>query len=450
MVEAINIDNAQEHVLALLKAGKLDEAAIFLGNLHPADGAEIIIELESEQQAAMVERLQASDLADVFAQMYEEDMAEVAQHLDTEDLADVLDEMEPDAAADLLGELEPQEAADVLEQMEEAAPIAALLNYPDDTAGGIMNLPPPSLRRYMTVTEAVDFLRQHYRDATEMVYLYVLDRYGRLIGVVNLRAFILAEPTQTIEGIMNRDVISVRVSMDQEEAAQILSRYDLLAVPVVDAEDKLVGIITIDDVVDVLEEEATEDIYRLAQISENSEIFSPILRSIRNRQPWLMVNLGTAFLASAVVSMFDNTLAQAAWLAAFMPIVAGQGGNAGTQTLTIVVRSLALGEITIRDAWSALWHELRIGVANGISIGILVGIISWVWKGNPTLGLVIGVAMLGNMVIAAFAGVVVPMLLKWLRVDPALASAVFVTTFTDCLGFILFLGLATYFLAGLL
>ncbi len=450
MVDPINITDARDQVLALLQTEKYDDAATFLRSLHPADIAEIITTLDKTEQAAMVERLDVPELAEVFAQLYEEDMAEIAQHLDTEALADVLDEMEPDAAADVLGELEPREAAEVLEQMDEAAPVAALMSYPDDTAGGIMNLPPPSLRRYMTVAEAVVFLKQHYHDASEIFYLYVLDRYARLIGVVNLRAMILAEPHQTIEEIMSREVISVRVDVDQEEVAQVLSRYDLLAVPVVDADEKLVGIVTVDDVVDVLEEEATEDIYRLAQVSGNSEIFSPILRSIRNRQPWLMVNLATAFLASSVVSMFDNTLAQAAWLAAFMPIVAGQGGNAGTQTLTIVVRSLALGEIDGRDAWAALWHELQIGIANGITIGLLVGIVSWLWRGNPTLGVVIGLAMMGNMLVAALAGVIVPMLLKWFRVDPALASAVFVTTFTDCLGFTLFLGLATYFLAWLL
>lgn len=449
MVDPINVNDAVAHVNNLLTLGDLDAAADYLRTLHASDSAEILTWLDADQQAAMIDRLHAPELAVVFEQMHEEDMAEVAQHLDVEELAEVLDEMEPDAAADLLAELEPTEAAEVLGQMDEAEPVTSLLAYSPDSAGGIMNLPPPSLRRYMTVTEAVAFLKQHYQDASAMYYLYVLDRYGHLIGVVNLRAMILADGAQTIEEIMSRDVISVRVDMDQEDVVQILSRYDLVAVPVVDAENKLVGIIAVDDVVDVMEEEATEDIYRLAQVSERSEMFSPIHRAIRNRQPWLMVNLGTAFLASAVVSLFDATLAQAAWLAAFMPIVAGQGGNAGTQTLTIVVRSLALGEIDLADAWSALWHEFLVGIANGLSIGLLVGLIAWVWKGNPVLGLAIGLAMLGNMIVAALAGVFVPLLLKLARVDPALASAVFVTTFTDCMGFLLFLGLATYFLRWL-
>jgi magnesium transporter len=446
MVDAINVNDAATYVLNLLQDNNLDEAARYLRGLHPADSAEILAWLEPEQQAAMVERLQAPELAMVFEQMYEEDMVEVAQHLDVGALADVLDEMEPDTAADLLNEMEPADAAEVLEQMDEPEQVTSLLAYDEDTAGGIMNTPPPSLRRWMTVEESFAFVKKHYRDASEIFYLYVIDRYYRLIGVVNLRALILADPNQTIEQIMNRDVISVKTTMDQEEVAQILARYDLLAVPVVDQEERLVGLITHDDVVDVLEQEATEDIYRLAQVGEDAEIFSPLKRSIRNRFPWLVINLGTAFLASSVVSMFEGTIAQAALLAAFMPIVAGQGGNAGTQTMTIMVRSLALGEINSRDTLSALWHEVRIGLFHGIALGIMVGIIAWLWKGNPILGLVIGLAMLGNLVVAAVAGVIVPMALKWLKVDPALASSVFVTTATDCLGFSLFLGLATYFI----
>ena len=446
MVELLNVNDALTHVQNLLQNNKLEAAAKYLRTLHPADSAELLTLLEPEQQGLLVDQLYAPELAEVFEQMYEDDMVEVAQHLDTESLADVLDEMAPDAAADLLGEMEPNAAAEVMEQMDDAGQVISLLAYDTRSAGGIMNLPPPSLRRFMTVAESFAFLKQHYQDATQLYYLYVLDRYSKLIGVVNLRALILAEASQTLEEIMSRDVISAQVDLHQEAVAQLLSKYDLVAIPVVDKDDKLVGIVTVDDVVDVLEEEATEDIYRLAQVSENAEIFSPISRSIRTRQPWLLVNLGTAFLASAVVSQFDSTMAYAPWLAAFMPIVAGQGGNAGTQTLTIVVRSLALGEIEPKDAWPALWHELLVGLANGVSIGLLVGIISWLWKGNSTLGVVIGLAMMGNMLVAALAGVFVPMLLKMAKVDPALASAVFVTTFTDCMGFTLFLGLATYFL----
>lgn len=446
MVDPINLNDALDRIQAFLDGDDLHGAVEYLRSLHPADSAELLAELDPEEQAAIVEQMQAPELASVMEQLDEEDMADVAQHLDVETLADVLDEMEPDMAADLLNELEPEQAAELIGQMDEPEEVTSLLTFDPDTAGGIMTAPPPSLRRFWTVAEAFKFIRSQYRDESQFYYLYVLDRYGQLIGVLSLRALILAEPEQTVEEIMDRSVIWVRATADQEEVAQLFQRYDLVAIPVVDEEGKLIGIVHVDDVVDVFEEEATEDIYKLAQVSPDSEIYSTIFRSLRNRLPWLIVNLGTAFLASSVVSLFQSTIAQAAVLAAFMPIVAGQGGNAGTQTMTIVVRSLALKEIEPRDTLWALWHEVRIGVMNGLVIGLLVSLIATAWKGNPYLGLVIGLAMVGNLIVAALAGVVVPMALKAMRIDPALASSIFVTTFTDVMGFFLFLGLATRFL----
>jgi magnesium transporter len=212
----------------------------------------------------------------------------------------------------------------------------------------------------------------------------------------------------------------------------------------------LVGIVTVDDVVDVLEEEATEDIYHLAQVSADAEVFGSITKSIKSRLPWLYVNMFTAFLASAVVAFFESTIAAVAVLAVFMPIVAGQGGNAGNQTMTIIVRSLALGEIDVSEAWRALRREFLIGLLNGLCLGIGVGLVAWLWQGNAMLGLIIGLALLGNLVVAAIAGVLVPMTLKRLNVDPALASSIFVTTATDVMGFALFLGLATLLIGWLL
>jgi magnesium transporter len=450
MVDPILFNDALERVQTYLEDNDLEAAAAYLLSLHPADSAEVLAELEPEQQAAIIERLEAEDLAEVFEQLDEEDMADVAQHFDAETLADVLDEMEPDMAADFLGELAPKQAAEVIGQMDEPEEVTSLLSYEPDTAGGIMNAPPPSLRRFWTVDEAIKFIKEQYRDETQFYYLYVLDRYGHLIGVVSLRAIILAQLQQSIEEIMDSSVISVRAGADQEEVARLLQRYDLVALPVVDDNGKLIGIVHVDDVVDVIEEEATEDIYKLAQVGAGSEIYGRIPQSVRNRLPWLVLNLATAFTASAVVTMFESTIAQAAVLAAFMPIVAGQGGNAGTQTMTIVVRSLALNEIEPSDTLWALWHEVRIGVINGLTVGTLVALIAWLWKGNPYLGLVIGVAMLGNLITGALAGVIVPMTLKTLRIDPALASSIFVTTCTDIMGFFLFLGLATHFLQHLL
>jgi magnesium transporter len=450
MVDPVKMEDALEQIGLLLQEGNYDGAAEYIRSLHPADGAEMLTTLEPDAQAEIVTRLEPDELAVVFEQMGGEEAAEMGQHLDVESLANVLDEMEPDVAADMLGEMEPANATAVLEQMDEAQAIAPLLAYPEDTAGGIMNLPPPSLRRFMTVAEAFQFIKNNYHDASQIFYLYVLDRNGRLIGVVNLRALILAEPTLTIEEIMRRDVISVRVDTDQEDVAQLFSRYDLLALPVVDAEEHLVGIVTVDDVVDVIEEEATEDIYHLAQVGADSEIFAPIFRSLRARLPWLYVNMFTAFISSSVVAFFEDTIAAIAILAVFMPIVAAQGGNAGNQTMTIMVRSLALGEIDVTQAWRALRREFLIGVLNGLSLGICVGAVAWLWQGNPMLGVIIGLAMIGNLMVAAIAGVLVPTTLKRLNVDPALASSIFVTAATDVMGFALYLGLATLLIRWLL
>ena len=450
ITERMQTDEATARVEGLLDAEEAAEAVALLRDLHPSDSAELLTNLADTQQATLVEHLDATDLADVFARMDEDDMVAVAQHLDTATLVDVLDEVEPDVAADLLGELEAEASESLLTQMTTADVVEPLLAYAPDTAGGIMTQPPPVLRRQMTVADAFDFLRAHFRNEHELSYLYVVDRHGALSGVVSLRALILAKPTQTIDEIMARNVFAATVDMDQETVAQMLAHYDLLALPVVDAQQHLIGVIAVDDVVDVIHEEATEDMYRLAQVSEKAEVFSPLPRALRNRLPWLIINLGTALLASAVVALFEDTIARLALLAAFLPIVAGEGGNAGNQTMTIMVRSLALGEIKLQQAWPAMRHEALLGLLNGLILGMMIGAIAWLWAGKPVLGIIIGVAMLVNLIIAAITGVLVPTTLKRIGVDPALAAGVFVTTITDVMGFAIFLSLASYFLRWLI
>jgi magnesium transporter len=363
-------------------------------------------------------------------------------------LADALDEMEPDAAADLLGDLPPAQAADAIAQMEEADEVLPLLAHPDDTAGGLMTSEFFALRRQTTAQIAIDFLRQQSPNSATPYYLYVVDRYQKLIGIVGLRDLIIAAPMATIESIMRRDVQSVPVGLDQEEVANQMQKYDLFAMPVVDAEGKLLGVIHYDDIADVIEEEATEDLYRLSSVSTDGDlsVWSPVKLSVSRRLPWMILNLFTAFLAASVVGLFESTIAQVAVLAVFQSIVAGQGGNAGTQTLAMMVRGIATGEIEFHDSGHALLREVGIGLIHGATIGILVAVGAWLWKGIPILGLIIGLAMIGNMIAAGMAGTLVPLALKALRLDPALASAVIVTTVTDCVGFGLFLGLATLFL----
>jgi magnesium transporter len=252
-------------------------------------------------------------------------------------------------------------------------------------------------------------------------------------------------PETPLKRIMTADLISARVDMDQEDVARQVAAYNLLAIPVVDEENKLVGIITVDDVIDVIKDEATEDIYRLAGVAGDERVFTPAIESLRKRLPWLGVNLVTAFLAAAVVAIFEGTIAKLAALAVFMPIVAGMGGNAATQTLTVIVRGIALGELTWGNARKALLKEATVGIGNGIALGVVAALVAWAMRENVALGLVLGAAMIINMFVAATAGTLIPLGLRAANVDPALASSVFITTLTDVFGFLAYLGLATMF-----
>jgi magnesium transporter len=441
------IDSVLDRIRAALEVGKVDDAIAELITLHPADQADAFAELEQDDQEDILPRLTAEDAAELLEELEDEEAAEAAAHLPPHLLADALDEMAPDEAADLLGDMPPDRAADALAQMEDAAEVIPLLAHPDDTAGGLMNSEFYALRRRMTAQNAIDFLRTLQPDADQPYYLYAVDRDDHLIGIVGLRDLLLAPPQATIESFMKTDVIRATVETDQEEVARIMQHYDLLALPVVDANGRLAGIIHYDDIVDVIEEEATEDIYRLANVADGDlQVWSPMQLSVRRRLPWLVLNLATAFLAAAVINVFEDTIARLAVLAVFQSIVAGAGGNSGTQTLAIMVRGLALGEIQFRDVWRALLREAGIGVVHGLVIGVLVALGAWAWKGIPFLGLVIGLAMMGNLVAAGIAGTLVPLTLRALKLDPALASAVLVTMVTDIVGFGLFLGLATLFL----
>jgi magnesium transporter len=449
-MEQLLIDQTLERIRSALEAGRVEEAIAALAALHPADRADAFTELDQDDRKEVMPRLEVEDAAELLEQLEDEQAAEAAAILPADRLADVLDEMEPDDAADVLGDLSPEQAASVIAQMDEEQKedVVPLLAYEDDTAGGLMTSDVPHLRRQMTCQQAIDHLRQLHPDSETPYYLYVVDRNSQLIGIVGLRDLIVAEPNRTVDEVMNRDVISVRDGTDQEEVARRFTRYGLLAMPVVDDQGRLIGLIHSDDIVQVLEEEATEDLYRLNSVSSDGDlqVFSPIRHSVQRRLPWLLINLGTAFLAASVVSLFEGTIARLAVLAVFQSIVAGQGGNAGTQTLAMMVRGLAVGEVEFKDARRALLREAGIGVLHGLIVGACVAVGAYLWKGIPMLGVVIGLAMVGNMIAAGIAGTLVPLALKFFKLDPALASAVVVTAVTDCVGFGLFLGLATLFL----
>ena len=444
------IDVVLDSVRRLLRIGATANLFNLLQKQHPADLAQVLAELQERDRKAafsvVVER--SPKLAmEAVAELGPEAGAQLLSDRPAEDIAKLLQEIPSDDAAALVDYLPEELSSAVLELMrpKESGQVENLLEYPEKTAGRIMNPNVFALSEDLTVGESISAL-QASRDVEMVFYLYVVDERRHLVGVTSLRRLLLVSPETPLKRIMTPDVTSVRVDTDQEEAAGQVASYNLLAIPVVDEENKLVGVVTVDDVIDVIKDEATEDIYRLAGVSGDERVFTPPMESLRLRLPWLVVNLATAFLAAAVVGLFESTIAQVTAVAIFMPIVAGMGGNAATQTLTVIVRGLALGELTWVNARKALVKEMSVGFANGIATGVIAAGLATLFKGNPMIGILLAAAMVINMCVAAAAGTLIPLGLKALKIDPALASAVFITTFTDVAGFASFLGLTTVFL----
>jgi magnesium transporter len=438
-----NIDETLEKIRDALDQGSVNDAILILDQLKQDDKVDVFDELDLQDQADLLPHLPPEESADLLVELDREDQADIAERIDDRSLSLILDEMEPDDAADVIGDLPEQRQQRVLSSMSEADDVRPLLIHPDESAGGLMTTSFITLRPAMTAQAAIEALRSWNPDTEVTYYLFVVDRDRRLVGVISLRQLITAPPDKLISEIMDPDVISVPAGTDQEECAHLLQEHGLLALPVVDSNQVLLGVITVDDLVDVIEEEATEDVYRLGGVPDEDYPLSPVPFSLRRRLPWLYINLGTAFLAAWVVSLFENTIAQVAILAALQSIVAGQGGNAATQTITIMVRGIALGEINRNNAFKALGKEALQGLLQGLAVALIVGLGVALWQHNPVLGGVIGLAMIGNLIVAGVVGAFVPLVLKALRIDPALASSVIVTTFTDCAGFAFSLGLAT-------
>jgi magnesium transporter len=445
------LDVVLDSVKRLLRMGATANLVNLLHKQHPADLAQLFSDLpEKDRQSAfslLVER--NSRLAmEALSELGPEAGAALLAGRTPDEIVKLTQELPSDDAAAIIDHLPEELAAGVLELIQKrpaGVEVGELLEYADKTAGRIMNPKVFALSEDVTAAEAISAL-QGSRDVEMVFYLYVIDARRHLVGVVSLRRLLLVPPTTPLKRIMTTDLISVRADMDQEEVARQVASYNLLAIPVVDEENKLVGVITVDDVIDVIKDEATEDVYRLAGVAGDDRVFTPAIESLRKRLPWLVINLGTAFLAASVVGVFESTIAVVTALAVFMPVVAGMGGNAATQTLTVIVRGIALGELTWGNTRKALFKEALVGLGNGVACGLIGAIVVWLFKGDPVLGGILAMAMILNMFIAATAGTLIPLSLRALKVDPALGSAVFITTLTDVFGFLSFLGLGTLFL----
>jgi magnesium transporter len=439
-----------ESVRRLLRMGATPNLLNLLQKQHPADLAQVFAELSDKECHAVFNILVERNgrlAVEALSELGPEKGALLLADRPAEEIARLLQEIPSDDAAALIDNL-PEELSSIVLDLIRPKPgggVSELLEYEEKTAGRLMNPHVFALPEDLTAGEAITAI-QSARDVEMVFYLYVVDQRRHLVGVTSLRRLILVSPDTPLKRIMTSDVYSARDDVDQEEVARKVASYNLLAIPVVDPENKLVGVITVDDVIDVLKDEATEDVFRLAGVSAEDGVLTPPLESLKKRLPWLLVNLGTAFIAAFVVSRFSGTIAKVLPLAALMPVVAGMGGNAATQTLAVVVRGIALGELTWGNARQAVFKEALVGLGNGVALGLVAVLGAWLLADDWALGAILGMAMIINMFIAAVAGTLIPLGLRAAKVDPALASSVFITTLTDVFGFLSFLGLATVFI----
>jgi magnesium transporter len=416
--------------------------------LHPADIADLIDNLEEQEKIHLFSLLDVEKASDVIPELSDISREQILEEISDAKLAEIIDEMDSDDAADVIAELTEEQARAVLDEIEpeESEDLKELLKYDEESAGGIMQSELVSVLETANVRDAVNAVI-NISDEIENVYnVFVVSDEGVLIGTIPLQKLIIAKRNDSITDAIDKSIPSVDVDVDQEEVARMFEKYDLVALPVVDSSGHLLGRITIDDVVDVMEEETSEDLYRIAGLDEDDNIFNEPGQSIKKRLPWLYLNLLTALVSALVIGFFEDTIKMMVALAVFMPVVAGLGGNAGSQTLTLIVRGLALGEVTFENSRKALYKQISVGIANGVAVGLVIGIIAYFWKGIPILGIVLGLAMIINIFVGTLIGTLIPLSLKWLKSDPALGSHIFVTAFTDAFGFFSFLGLAAIFI----
>ena len=429
--------------------GKVAEA---IEDIPRAQGAAVLQLLDTPRAAQVAEWLDPRTASEIIAELDHRPAAELIEAMQRPEAAVVLSEMDPDDRVDILGHIPPEAHDELVAELDaaDAADVRQLESYASDTAGGIMTTEVTALYEYLTIDDAIQLLRKLNEELEQMYYVYVINRAGRLVGVLSMRDLILAQPSRRLRDIMIKNVRSVPADMDQEQVARIMRDKSYLAMPVTDSRGLLIGLITVDDVVRVLDSEATEDVQRLFGAGAEERLNSPWFFSFRQRFWWLLINLATAFAAGAVVGAFEGTIARVAILAAYMPIVAGMGGNASAQAMAVAVRGLSTGHVDGKLLRHVLKRELYVGLMTGVIIGLVTAGIAVVFNSggramasNLTLGLVIGLAMLINHTLACTTGAGIPFLMKRLGFDPAQSATIFATTVTDVVGFFALLGLAT-------
>lgn len=439
-------------VIKCLKEHKHKEFQHIIEELQPYDIATLYEELPAKHKHKFLTYLSNMQIAWLIQELEKEAQIEVLHRLGVEKSSHVMDLMENDDLADLLEGLSLDKRDEFLTLMEqgESQTVQHLMQYPPDTAGGIMTNRYVWIRNSFTVREAIDKLKAFAELAENIYYLYVLDENKNLVGVVSYRDLLLADITANIENIMYKRVISVPVNLDQEQVARIIERYDFIAVPVVDEQNKLVGIVTVDDIIDVVIQEANEDIEKFSASGKDIDFNTSTLTASARRLPWLVLLLFIGIISGSIISHFEGTLQQVVSLAFFMPMIAGMTGNTGTQSLAVVVRGLAGTDINRRTVWQLIIRELGVGIIIGLVCGIVIAVLAYLWQANYTLGLVVGCSLFMTLIIGTLAGTIIPLVLYRLRVDPAVASGPLISTLNDIFSLTVYFSLATLFISRLM
>ncbi len=416
-----------------------------VARLHASEMGDLLEAIQQDQRRALVSLLGDDFDLSSLTEVDEAIRLDIVEHLPNEQIAAALGEMDSDDAVYILEDLDQEDQEEILSKLPftERVRLRRSLDYPESTAGRRMQTEFVAVPPFWTVGQTIDYMREDENLPESFTQIFVIDPTFKLLGALDLDRVLRTKRSVKIETIMRETNHPVPAEMDQEEAAQLFEQYDLLSAAVVDENNRLVGVLTIDDVVDVIQEEAEEDLMRLGGVGDE-ELSDSIGSTSRSRVPWLLVNLLTAFLAASVIGLFEATIQQIVALAVLMPIVAGMGGNAGSQTMTVTVRALATRDLDIHNAWRIVRREAGVGLLNGLLFGVLIGVVAGAWFQDYNIGGIIAAAMLINMIAAALAGIMIPLLLDRFGADPAVSSAVFVTTVTDVTGFFAFLGLATW------
>nr|WP_320113896.1 magnesium transporter [uncultured Desulfuromonas sp.] len=439
-------------VRKLIRRGAHPNLNNLLKKTHPADIAHLFRYLDLKEQRVLFHLVEDVDTAaEVLSEIEHSVSAQLLEQIEKETIVHVLHHMPYDDAVDIIQNMPEELAEEVLDSMQDdcSDEIEQLMQYQEDTAGGIMSTEIFSLREDITARQAIEAL-QEAEDVEMVFYLYVTDVHNHLVGVLSLRQLLMVPPNRCLREIVSSDVISVRADTDQEEVAQLVAKYNILAIPVVDDQNKLLGIITVDDVIDVMRQEATEDIYKMAGASEEELMYGyKSFKIARLRLPWLLVNLLGGVVTGYLMWWFQLTLKEVIALISFIPVITGMGGNVGGQSATIVVRGFATGRIDFTTLRQVFFKELRVGLIMGLVCGTVVGCIAIVWHHNPYLGMVVGSAMAIAMTVAATMGVLAPAFFKRIGIDPAIASTPFVQTSNDITGILIYFGTATLFISKL-